>query len=50
MCQNLVAIVIFYFSIGKAAMNAPCLCKECLTGIGQGTTLFVAVIPNVNEI
>jgi hypothetical protein len=50
MCQNLVFMVIFHFSIGKAAVNALRLWKECLTGIGQGAAVFVAAIPNVNEI
>ncbi len=37
-------IVIFHFSMGSAAMNAPRLCKlhkNCLARIGQGTTVFV---------
>jgi hypothetical protein len=37
-------IVIFHFSMGKAAMNDSRLCKlhkDCLARIGQGTTVFV---------
>jgi hypothetical protein len=37
-------IFIFHFSMEKAAMNAPRLCKlhkDCLARIGQGTTVFV---------
>jgi hypothetical protein len=43
-------VVIFHFSIGKAAVNAPRLWKECLAGISQGATVFVAAFPIVNEI
>ncbi len=40
-------IVIFHFSLLKAAMNTgtPRLCKDCLTGIGPGTTVFVVALP-----
>jgi hypothetical protein len=41
------------FSLLKAAMNTPRLYKlrkDCLTGIGQGTTVFVAALPILNEI
>jgi hypothetical protein len=45
-------IVIFHFSLLKAAMNTPRLCKlrkDLLTGIGQGTMEFVAALPILNE-
>jgi hypothetical protein len=44
---ELFLIVIFHLSIGKAAMNAPILWKDCLTGI-QGATVFVVAFPIVN--
>jgi hypothetical protein len=43
-------VVIFHFSIGKAAVNAPRLWKECLAGISQGATLLVAAFLTVKEI
>jgi hypothetical protein len=43
-------IIIFHFSIGKAEMNAPRFWKDCITGIGQDSTVFVAAFPIVNEI
>jgi hypothetical protein len=42
-------IVIFHLSIGKAAMNALRLWKDCLTSI-EGATVFVVAFPIVNEI
>jgi hypothetical protein len=42
-----------YISLGKSAMNAPRLCKlrkNCIPGIGQSVTGFVADFPIVNEI
>jgi hypothetical protein len=47
---ELFLIVIFHFPIGKAALNAPRLWKECLSGISQGATVFVAAFPILNEI
>ncbi len=42
-------IVIFHLSIGKAAVNALRLWKDCLTSI-EGATVFVVAFPIVNEI
>jgi hypothetical protein len=41
------------FSLGKYAMNASRLSKlskDCLSGIGQGATVFATDFPIVNEI
>jgi hypothetical protein len=38
-----ILIVIFHFSLVKATMNAPHLCKlrkDCLTGIGNGARVL----------
>jgi hypothetical protein len=43
-------IFIFYFSLVKAAENAPHLCKlreGCLTGIGHGAMVFAAALKYV---
>jgi hypothetical protein len=45
-----ILIVIFHFSIEKAAMSAPLFWKECPTGTGQGVLVFAPAFPNVNEI
>jgi hypothetical protein len=51
-CLRKKIVVIFHFSLVKAAMNAPHLCKlrkHCLTGNGHGAMVHFFIFPIAND-